>query len=308
MLNVTFLGTAGSLPTPERNPSAVLVNREGDMILFDCAEGTQRQMMRARTGMMRLNYVFLTHLHADHILGIPGLLETLAFQGRESPITIAGPAHTSRLVECFKSVCYFSRHFDVQAVELQPGDIIRMNGCQVRAISTNHSVPSLGYCLEEDMRPGRFNREVAISLGVPPGPLFGKLQHGQSIEIDGKMIEPGMVMGPARPGRKVVYTGDTRPCKSVQSASKTADLLIHDCALANDMAQWARETKHSTAAEAAEVAKSAGVGLLVLTHISSRYSEDPSVLLKEAKSIFERTIVAEDLMSLEIKLRDDWPS
>ncbi|MDD4093523.1 MAG: ribonuclease Z [Methanothrix sp.] len=305
MLNVTFLGTAGSLPTPERNPSAVLVNREGELILFDCAEGTQRQMMRARTGMMRLNYIFLTHLHADHILGIPGLLETMAFQGRENPITIAGPVNTIRLVECFKSVCYFSRSFIVQAVELEPGDVIKMKGFQVRAISTNHSVPSIGYSLEEDMRLGRFNREAAISLGVTPGPLFGKLQHGQTIEVDGRKIEPHEVMGLPRPGRKVVYTGDTRPCKSVQIASQGADLLIHECALASDMAQWARDTKHSTAAEAAEVAKDAGVGQLVLTHISSRYSEDTSQLLKEAKSIFERTIVAEDLMSMDIRLKDE---
>lgn len=305
MLNVTFLGTAGSLPTPERNPSAVLVNREGELILFDCAEGTQRQMMRARTGMMRLNYIFLTHLHADHILGIPGLLETMAFQGRENPITIAGPVNTIRLVECFKSVCYFSRSFIVQAIELEPGDVIKMKGFQVRAISTNHSVPSIGYSLEEDMRLGRFNREAAISLGVAPGPLFGKLQHGQTIEVDGRKIEPHEVMGPPRPGRKLVYTGDTRPCKSVQMASQGADLLIHECALASDMAQWARDTKHSTAAEAAEVARDAGVGQLVLTHISSRYSEDTSQLLKEAKSIFERTIVAEDLMSIDIKLKDE---
>ncbi len=305
MLNVTFLGTAGSLPTPERNPSAILINREGEMMLFDCAEGTQRQMMRARTGMMRLHYIFLTHLHADHILGIPGLLETMAFQGRTDPITIVGPIHTIHLVECFKSICYFSRNFDVQAIELAPGDVIKMKGFQVRAISTQHSVPSLGYSLEEDTRLGRFNRDAAISFGIPPGPLFGKLQHGQTIEIEGRKIQPHQVMGPARPGRKIVYTGDTRPCRSVEQASRGADLLIHDCALANDMADWAKETKHSTAAEAALIAKNADVGTLVLTHISSRYSEDTHQLLREAKSIFERTIVAEDLMSLEIHLKDE---
>ena len=305
MLNVTFLGTAGSLPTPERNPSAVLVNREGDMILFDCGEGTQRQMMRARTGMMRLSHIFLTHLHADHILGIPGLLETMAFQGREEPLTIAGPINTARMLDCFKSVCYFSRHFSVQAVELEPGETVPMKGFRVTAFSNQHSVPSLGYCLEEEQRPGRFNREAAVSLGVPPGPLFGRLQRGQSIEIDGRRIEPHQVMGPARPGRKVVYTGDTRPCVSVEAASQGADLLIHDCSLGSDMADWARETKHSTAAEAAETARRAGVAALVLTHISSRYSEDTSALLREARSIFEKSTVAEDLMSLEIKLRDE---
>jgi len=275
------------------------------MILFDCGEGTQRQMMRARTGMMRLTHIFLTHLHADHILGIPGLLETMAFQGREEPLTIAGPINTARMLDCFKSVCYFSRHFPVRAMELEPGGAVEMKGFRVAAFATQHSVPSLGYCLEEEQRPGRFNREAAVSLGVPPGPLFGRLQRGQCIEIDGRMIEPYQVMGPARPGRKVVYTGDTRPCASVEEASQGADLLIHDCALASDMADWARETKHSTAAEAAETARRAGVGALVLTHISSRYSEDTSALLNEARSIFEKSTVAEDLMSLEIRLRDE---
>ena len=273
--------------------------------MVDCGEGTQRQMMRARTGMMRLTHIFLTHLHADHILGIPGLLETMAFQGRVEPLTIAGPIHTSRMLDCFKSVCYFSRDFPVRALELEPGEAVEMNGFGVRAFPTQHSVPSLGYCLEEKLRPGRFNREVAVSLGVPPGPLFGKLQRGQSIEIEGRRIESHQVMGPARPGRKIVYTGDTRPCASVESASQGADLLIHDCALASDMAEWARETKHSTAAEAAEIARRSGVARLVLTHISSRYSEDSSILLKEARSIFEKSTVAEDLMSLEIRLRDE---
>ncbi len=305
MLHVVFLGTAGSLPTPERNPSAVLVNREGEMMLFDCGEGTQRQMMRARTGMMRLNHIFLTHLHADHILGVPGLLETMAFQGREEPLTIAGPKHTIDLVEKFSTICYFSRDFEVRAMDLEPGDVVRMDGYQVEAIETQHSVPSIGYCLKEDERLGRFNREAAIALGVPPGPLFGKLQHGQEVLVDGKAVRPDQVMGPPRPGRKIVYTGDTRPCRTVEAASKGADLLIHDCALANDMADWARDTKHSTAGEAAQLARRAGVRQLVLTHISSRYSEDISPLLKDAKTAFEKTLVAEDLMMVEIRLRDE---
>ena len=306
MLNVTFLGTAGSLPTPERNPSAILINREGEMMLFDCGEGTQRQMMCARTGMMRLNYIFLTHLHADHILGIPGLLETMAFQGRVEPITIVGPIHTERLLESFKAVCYFSRKFDVNAVELKPGDVLKMDGYPCYRPSRPVTVCQASAMLwRRTSVIGRFNRDEAVSLGIPPGPLFGKLQHGETIEVDGITIQPHQVMGPARPGRKIVYTGDTRPCKSVEVASIGADILIHDCALANDMADWARETKHSTAGEAAEVAKRADVRLLVLTHISSRYSEDTTLLLNEAKSIFERTVVAEDLMSLEVRLRDE---
>jgi ribonuclease Z len=305
MLNVIFLGTAGSLPTPERNPSAVLINREGKLILFDCGEGTQRQMMRARTGMMRLNYIFLSHLHADHILGIPGLLETMAFQDRENPLTIAGPVRTVELVERFNSLGYYSRNFEIRAMELAPGDIIKMAGYQVTAIETYHSIPSLGYCLEEDQRLGRFNRDEAIALGIPPGPLFGMLQHGQIIEVNGRSIAPDQIMGLPRPGRKVVYTGDTRPCQQVEEASKNADLLIHDGALAEDLADWALETRHSTAKEAAQLAKRANVRQLVLTHISSRYSQDISPLIDEAKRFFENTIVAEDLMSIEIRLRDD---
>lgn len=305
MLHVIFLGTAGSLPTPERNPSAVLVNREGELTLFDCGEGTQRQMMRARTGMMRLNHIFLTHLHADHILGLPGLLETMAFQGREQPLTIAGPVNTIRLVETFSSICYFGRDFEVRAMELDPGDVVRMDGYQVEAIETQHSVPSLGYCLKEDPRLGRFNREAAIALGIPPGPLFGKLQHGQNVEIDGKTIRPDQVMGQPRPGRKIIYTGDTRPCRSVEIASHNADLLIHDGALAEDMADWARETRHSTAGEAAALAKRASVRKLIITHISSRYSENISPILNDAKKFFEDTLVADDLMKVEIKLRDE---
>ncbi len=304
MLNVVFLGTAGSLPTPERNPSAILINREGEMMLFDCGEGTQRQMMRARTGMMRLNYIFLTHLHADHILGVPGLLETMAFQGRKDPLTIAGPVNTIALIEKFNSICYFSRDFEVRAVEMEPGDAIRMDGYQVEALETHHSVPSIGYCLREDERPGRFNREAAISLGVPPGPLFGRLQHGQEVSVDGLTIRPDQVMGAPRPGRKIVYSGDTRPCRTVEAASAGADLLIHDCALADEMADWARETKHSTAREAAQIARRACVRQLVLTHISSRYSEDISALLKSARSEFENAVVAQDLMTMEIRLRD----
>jgi ribonuclease Z len=305
MLNVIFLGTAGSLPTPERNPSAVLINREGALTLFDCGEGTQRQMMRARTGMMRLEYIFLSHLHADHILGIPGLLETMAFQGREKPLTIAGPMNTIRLIEAFSSICCFARDFEVRAMELDPGDVVRMDGCQVEAIETHHSVPSLGYSLVEDRRLGRFNREAAMVLGIPPGPLFGRLQHGKSVEIGGKIITPDQVMGPPRPGRKIVYSGDTRPCRSIEFASSNADLLIHDGALAEGMADWARETKHSTAGEAAQLAKRAGARRLILTHVSSRYSEDISPLITDARNFFENTVIADDLMKVEIGFRDE---
>ncbi|NYT01576.1 MAG: ribonuclease Z [Methanosarcinales archaeon] len=305
MLQVVFLGTAGSLPTPDRNPSAVLVNREGELLLFDCGEGTQRQMMRAKTGMMKLSHIFLSHLHADHILGIPGLLETMAFQGRKEPLYIVGPIRTSAVVSLFNDLGCCSRNFGINVLEMEPRSVLRMNGYQVEAVETVHSVPSLGFCLKEDQRLGKFDRDAAVSLGVPPGPLFGRLQRGETVEVEGNVVRPEQVMGSPRPGRKIVYTGDTRPCKSVEDASRNADLLIHDAALADDLAEWAVETRHSTAGEAGELAARAGVRRLVLTHISSRYSEDVMPLLKNAQSHFENVLVAEDLMRVEIRLRDE---
>ncbi|MHC1595176.1 MAG: ribonuclease Z [Methanotrichaceae archaeon] len=305
MLTVIFLGTAGSLPSPERNPSAVLINREGDLLLFDCGEGTQRQMMRAKTGMMRLSHIFITHLHADHILGIPGLLETMAFQGRRDAITIVGPPGTVRMVDIFDRLVHYSRKFQVRVLELAPGDAVKMEGYRVEAVRTAHSVPSLGYCLKEDQRPGRFNRPKALELGVPPGPLFGRLQRGDTVTIDGRTISPEQVMGPPRPGRNVVYTGDTRPTRQVEEASKNGDILIHDGSLADDMADWAAETRHSTAGEAAELAKRAKVRTLVLTHISSRYSDDARPLLADARRFFPETVIAEDMMKIDVRLRDE---
>ncbi|MDH7596767.1 MAG: ribonuclease Z [Methanothrix sp.] len=304
MLQVIFLGTAGSLPTPDRSLPAILVNREGDLLLFDCGEGTQRQMMIARTGMMRLSHIFLTHLHADHILGIPGLLETMAFQGREAPLVIAGPPRTARMVGILNSLGCCARDFEVRALELRPGDGLRMSGYTVTAIATEHSVPSLGYMLLEDMRPGRFNRERAIELGVPVGPMFGRLQRGESVEIDGRVVRPEDVLGAPRPGRKIVYSGDTRPTREIEEASRNADLLIHDGALADDMIDWAVETKHTTAGEAAALAARAGVRRLVLTHISSRYSEDTTPLLNDARKVFPETLIASDLMRIDVPLRD----
>ncbi|MGC9515883.1 ribonuclease Z, partial [Methanocrinis sp.] len=262
------------------------------------------QMMRAKTGMMSLDYIFITHHHADHILGIPGLLETMAFQGRKEPVTIGGPVRTAELVDLFDRLCYYSRKFPVRALELEAGDVVEMDGYEVEAIRTAHSIPSLGYCLREDPRPGRFNRAKAIELGVPSGPLFGRIQQGETVEVEGGTVGPEDVMGPARPGRKVVYTGDSRPTPEIEEASRGADLLIHDGSLGDEMADWAKETMHSTAGEAAELAERAGARRLVLTHISSRYSDDVGPLLADARRHFSDVVVAEDLMKVELKLRD----
>ncbi len=300
MLRITFLGTGGSLPTRNRNPSAVMVNREGELILFDCGEGTQQQMMRAKTGMMSLSSIFVSHFHADHFLGIPGLIQTMSFLGRKEPLTIYGPEGTKEFTELFKALGYFNLKYEIRGVKLSPGDTVEGESYVIRALKTEHSIPSLGYALVENSRPGRFNREKAVELGVPPGPLFAKLQRGNPVEVDGRLVRPEEVVGIPRPGRTIVYTGDTRPCEAVLEASRNADLLIHDGSFADEMADWAKESMHSTAGEVAALAKEAGVRKLVLTHISSRYTDDVEPILNDSKKVFENVIVAEDLMELEI--------
>lgn len=305
MLRITFLGTGGSLPTRNRNPSAVMVNREGELILFDCGEGTQQQMMRAKTGMMSLSSIFVSHFHADHFLGIPGLIQTMSFLGRKEPLTIYGPEGIKEFTELFKALGYFNLKYEIRGVKLSPGDTVEGESYVIRALKTEHSIPSLGYALVENSRPGRFNREKAVELGVPPGPLFAKLQRGNPVEVDGRLVRPEEVVGIPRPGRTIVYTGDTRPCEAVLEASRNADLLIHDGSFADEMADWAKESMHSTAGEVATLAKEAGVRKLVLTHVSSRYTDDVEPILNDSKKVFENVIVAEDLMELEIPYRPE---
>ena len=303
MLRVTFLGTGGSLPTPHRNPSAILVNREGELMLFDCGEGTQQQMMRAKTGMMKLSSIFITHLHADHILGIPGLVQTMSFQGRTDPLFIYAPERSEDQIKQLTRIGHTRPKFEVQITELFPGDVVEVDEYDILAIRTEHNMPSIGYALSEHQRTGRFNRERAIELGVPPGPLFSRLQRGESVVVDGTTVHPEDVLGSPRPGRRIVYTGDTRPTAEVLEASRGADLLIHDSSLAHDLIGWARETMHSTAREAALLAKEAGVRELVLTHISSRYA-DASPILKDAEEVFDHVQVARDFLEIEIPYRD----
>ena len=305
MLRVIFLGTGGSLPTRNRNPSAIMVNRKGELLLFDCGEGTQQQMMRARTGMMSLSSIFVSHFHADHFLGIPGLIQTMSFIGRKEPLLIYGPEGTREFTELFKAFGFFNFKYEIYGIQLKPGDIVERKDYVIRALKTEHSIPSLGYALIENPRPGRFNREKAAELGVPPGPLFAELQKGNSLEIDGKFVKPADVMGPSRPGRTVVYSGDTRPCESILEASRDADLLIHDCSFSDEMTDWAEESGHSTAGEVAALAKEARVRRLILTHISSRYTDDVEPILNDSIKIFKNVVVAEDLMEVEVPYRPE---
>lgn len=301
MLRITFLGTAGSMPTPGRNPSAIAVTTEHEMFLLDCGEGTQQQMMRAKTGFGKLRGIFITHFHADHILGVPGLIQTLSFLGRTEPLHVYGPRGMHRFKQMFQLMGFFKSRFEVCTHELAPGDEVRLRGYTMRTFKTLHNIPSIGYALVEDDRRGRFDRYKAEHiLGIPPGPLYSRLHRGESIQWQGRTIHPSEVVGAPRRGRKVVYTGDTRPCDEVCEAAKNADVLIHDSTFGLDHAQLAKEVMHSTATEAAEMAKRVNAKRLILTHISARYSDDVQPLLDEARKVFAHTDVAFDLMSIEV--------
>jgi ribonuclease Z len=289
MLHVTFLGTGGAIPTTERAPSAVHVAREGESFLLDCGEGTQRQMMRFNTGF-DLDHVFVTHLHGDHVLGIPGLVQTLGFNGREDPLAVHGPPGSrDHLVDLVHAAGH-EPDFPVRVAEVGPGSIaLERDEYEVRAFRTEHRTQSVGYALVEADRPGRFDREKAeAELGIPPGPAYGRLHAGEAVELDdGRVIEPEQVVGPPRPGRRVVYTGDTRPVEATVEAAADADLLVHDATFADDEAGRARSTGHATAREAGAVARRAGATRLALIHVSSRYAGDASRLAAEAREAFD---------------------
>ncbi|MCD6542330.1 MAG: ribonuclease Z [Thermoplasmata archaeon] len=302
-LYVIFLGTGGSWPTVKRNVSAIAVKRGGEILLFDCGEGTQRQIQKSGLSYMQIKSIFISHFHGDHFLGLPGLIQTMQLNDRKEPLTIYGPRGISRIVEIVKNLGYFRPSYEIVGKDVDEGDEIRFNGYSVRPFRVEHNVPALGYVLEEDMRPGRFNKKKALELGIPEGPLFGRLQRGESIKLkDGRVITPDMVLGPPRPGRKVVYTGDTKPCNKVVEFARNADLLIHDATFLSDLEDVAIEYGHSTARQAAEIAKEANVDKLVLTHISPRYM-DERLIEKEAKEVFKNSIVARDFLKLEVKLR-----
>ncbi len=303
MMKITFLGTSGSLPTKERNPSAVMINREGELLLFDCGEGTQQQMMRAKTGMMRLTSIFLSHLHADHTLGVPGLLQTMAFQGRTEELTIFGPAGLSKFFEACRGLGLFALKYPIRIRELCPGDIVRRDGYTVKAVRTDHSVPSIGYILQDDPSPGRFNKERALELGVPEGRLFAKLHRGEQVTLsDGRLIDPYKdgIVGEERRGLKIGYSGDTRESEFFFTEAEGADLLIHEATFTKDTSENAAEWGHSTAGGVGKMAAGYHIGMLALVHISQRFSEDITPVIDEAKSEFENVVVPSDLDELEI--------
>lgn len=305
MLRATFLGTASARPTVRRNVSAIAVQREGDLFLFDCGEGTQRQMMRFGVGF-GLRAIFVTHLHADHYLGITGLLRTMTLQDREEPIHIWGPPSSSETLGRVASLGGERIGFPVTIGELGPGEGVTLDGYAVRAFATRHTSTSIGLAVREEPRLGRFDVERARQLGVPEGPLFGALHRGEPVELpDGAVVRPGDVVGPPRPGRTLIYTGDTSPSASVVQAASGADLLIHESTFGRDERERARRTGHCTAEDAARTAREAGVRELVLTHLSARYSEQPERLAEEARAVFRPSRVAHDGLVIQVALRQD---
>jgi ribonuclease Z len=295
-LSVVFLGTGGSVPTARRATACLLARMGGERLLFDCGEGSQRQMQQS-TGLVQVDEIYITHYHADHYLGVPGLLKTYDLQGRERPLRIIGPPG---LGELFKALGRILGRvaYKVELVELEAGEAVRHDGYEVRAFAVEHRVRAHGYALVEDERPGRFDPRLAERLGVSPGPDFGRLQGGEAVRGADGLVEPRQVMGEGRRGRKVVITGDTAPCESTRVAAHQAELLVHDGSFAEEEAARAAETGHSTAREAGELAGEADVQLLALVHVSSRY--DVREVLAEARASFASTEAPRDFDVVEI--------
>ena len=304
MLSITFLGTGAATPTIDRNVAGLAVQREGETLLFDCGEGNQRQMMKYGVGFA-FREIFFSHYHADHLLGVTGLLRTMGLQDRTLPVTLYGPKGAQRILGAAITLGIERNKFPVEIVEVKPGDRLARDEYEIAVFETEHRADTVGYALVEHTRLGRFNPDRARELGIPEGPLWGQLHKGKTVTLaDGRTVGPADLVGAPRPGRRLVYSGDTRPHLSVVEASRGADLLVHEATFGGDEMERARETGHSTAAEAARVALDAGVRRLVLTHISSRYNRDAAELLAEARAVFPETVIARDGMTVDVPYAD----
>ena len=299
-IDVIFLGTGGSLPTKERGLPAVALRRDGELFLFDCGEGTQRQMMHAGLGFNRSMSIMISHLHGDHVLGLPGLLQTMSSLIRDKPLDLYGPEGIGAYLASLRRILAFAANFPIRVTELKPGEGVSKNGYRIKTTKAVHDITCLAYAIVESDRPGRFHPEKAKKLRIPEGPLWKQLQSGKDVEVEGRKIAPRQVMEEPRPGLKIVYAIDTRPSEEVRALAKGADLLMHDGGFAEDRRDKAKEYFHSTAREAARLGKAARVKKLALVHISA-VTRDDSILLKQARSVFRPTIVPKDLLVLSLK-------
>jgi len=302
-LDVIFLGTGGSVPSARRNTAAVLVRRGGDRLLFDCGEGTQRQMQRS-IGLINVDAIFITHLHADHYLGLPGLIKSYEMQDREERLTIYGPPGLTTLFSSISRIIGKPR-YGLELIELNRAESVDFGDYEIEPFEVSHRIAANGYALREDDRPGRFDPEAARALGVEPGPDYSELQDGRSVAGRDGTVEPDQVMGSDRPGRTIVITGDTEPCEETEVAAEGAELLVHDASFTAAEEDRAVETGHSTAHGAAELAAAAGVAMLALVHISSRHFV-PDVLA-EARAVFAGTVAPRDFDLVEVPLPERGP-
>jgi len=302
-LNVVFLGTAASIPTVARALPCVVVKRKNEILMFDCGEGVQRQMIKAGVGFHRKMKAFVSHMHGDHILGLPGLLQTMSLLDRQQKLEVYGPVGIRAFVEAIRETVQFVLTFPIDIHEIEnEGVICQEKEYEFKVARTDHVIPNLAYALIEKPRPGRFNPKKAKTLGVPEGPLWSKLQLGEKVKTPtGSVVKPEQVVGAPRPGRKIVYSGDTRPIKSLLKLAENADLLIHETTFDDELLDKAKEDGHSTPGQAADTAKKAKVKRLILTHLSSRY-KNPQALLEQAKKIFSNVDVAEDFMEISVPL------
>jgi ribonuclease Z len=299
-MEVTFLGTSGCIPTEKRGLSAIHLDYLGEHMLFDCGEGTQRQMRLADLNFMNLDNIYITHLHADHFLGLGGMIQSMDFLERERPLNVYGPTGMQDAMDKLLTIGSFRLDFlRVNTHEVGEGIVYEGKRYKITAANTSHTRNSLAYCFTEDPH-SKFNRQIAIDLGVPVGPMFKRLSAGELVEVNGKTITPEQVLDPPIVGRKLVYTGDTRPCEAVVELAEGADVLIHESMFSQQDVDATKDAAHSTSRQAAEVAKKANVGRLYLTHISQRYTETGE-LLAEAREVFPQTYIAEDLMKVKIK-------
>jgi ribonuclease Z len=304
-MRVTFLGTGGGVPTSKRNLLSIAVRRENELLLFDVGEGTQRQMIFAKVGCRRNMKVFITHMHGDHILGLPGLIQTMSMLNRGTSLDVYGPHGIVEFVDFIVNSFHFNLTFQINTHEVGEGTIYEDKDYSICATWGDHVIPNLAYALVEKKRMGRFYLEKALKLGVPKGPLWSRLQHGENVQLpDGRVIKSSEVTGPKRAGRKIVYSGDTKFSENIIKLAQGADLLIHEATLDDDYVERASEEGHSTSSQAAMIAKKAGVKKLLLIHISARYIDDVSIMVEQARKIFPETYVAEDLMSIEVPLKD----
>ncbi|NLF88635.1 ribonuclease Z [Candidatus Bathyarchaeota archaeon] len=302
-IRIVFLGTSGSVPTMKRSLPCVVVQCPKEQWMFDCGENVQHQMMGAKVSFHRKMKIFISHLHGDHVLGLPGLLQTMALMERKEPLQVYGPIGIKKFLECTAETLHFGVNYPLEIIEITgEGPIIEQGEYHLAAVKSNHAVESYCFAFTEHPRPGRFYPDKAKALGIPQGELWSKLQSGKEvIAPNGNTVKPTDVMGPLRSGRKIVYTGDTKPFDAFADFAKDADLVIHDCTFDDSLTQKADVDGHSTPTQAAGQAKSANAKQLALSHISARYP-DATPLLEQAKKVFPNTVLAEDFLEIELPL------